>query len=65
MRPCQQGCPNHREGCHKSCPDWKAFQARQKAQRQRKKDYLSYYNEVCSTMIRQFKSLSVRRPMMG
>ena len=65
MLPCQQNCPHYREGCHKSCSAWSAFQAQQKAQRQRKKDYLSYYNDLCFTMARQFNALAVRRPTMG
>lgn len=57
MLPCQTSCPNHREGCHKDCPSWKEFQRRQQIQRQQKKDYLKFYNDLCSTVARQFSAL--------
>lgn len=53
MLPCQTGCPGHREGCHKDCARWKEFQAQQQLQRQKKKDYLKFYNDLCSTVARQ------------
>ena len=37
MLPCQTGCPSYREGCHKTCPQWRLFQEKQRAQRQAKK----------------------------
>ena len=48
-------------GCHKDCPRWAAYQAKQNVQRQKKKDYLNYYNELCATVTRQFSALCVRR----
>ena len=53
MLPCQTGCPGHREGCHKDCARWKEFQAQQQLQRKKKKDYLKFYNDLCSTVARQ------------
>lgn len=53
MLPCQTGCPGHREGCHKDCARWKEFQIQQQLQRQKKKDYLKFYNDLCSTVARQ------------
>lgn len=58
MLPCQQTCSRHTPGCHKTCPEWKALQQRQSLQRQRKKAYLEYYNELCGTRNRQFSILS-------
>lgn len=52
MLPCQANCPDHAPGCHKSCPHWAAYQEKQNVQRQKKKDYLNYYNELCATMTR-------------
>ena len=49
MLPCQANCPDHAPGCHKSCPHWAAYQEKQNVQRQKKKDYLNYYNELCAT----------------
>ena len=42
MLPCQTGCAR-----------WKEFQAQQQLQRQKKKDYLKFYNDLCSTVARQ------------
>lgn len=53
MLPCQTNCPGHREGCHKDCARWKEFQIQQQLQRQKKKDYLKFCNELCSTVARQ------------
>ena len=38
-----------------------ALQDRQRVQRQQKKAYLDYYNDLCLTMTRQFRSLSPSR----
>lgn len=59
MLPCQPGCPAYCDGCHKNCAHWREFQARQREQRQAKKRYLDYYNEVCSCMTRQLRTISV------
>ena len=37
------------------------LQDRQRVQRQQKKAYLDYYNDLCLTMTRQFRSLSPSR----
>ena len=65
MLPCQQNCPRYEDGCHKACPDWKSYQAGQEVQRRKKKAYLSYYNDLCSTVARQFNALTVRRPIIN
>lgn len=59
MLPCQPGCPSYCEGCHKACLRWQEFQTRQREQRQAKKHYLHYYNELCSCMTRQLRTISV------
>ena len=61
MLPCQDTCPSYREGCHKSCPHWKEFQARQRLERRAKKEYLAFYNQLCTAVTRQFAALSPRR----
>ena len=53
MLPCQSECPLHKEGCHKNCTRWQEFQRLQQQDRQKKKDYLRYYNELCTTVTRQ------------
>ena len=61
MLPCQGTCSNYQPGCHKCCAEWKLLQDRQRVQRQQKKAYLDYYNDLCLTMTRQFRSLSPSR----
>lgn len=63
MLPCQNSCSSFTCGCHKTCQRWKTFQEQQAAQRQVKKVYLQFYNELCSTVSRQFSSMSARRPV--
>lgn len=58
MLPCQQNCPRHAPGCHKTCSQWKEFQHQQDLQRQQKKAYLKYYNELCAVRTRQLSILS-------
>lgn len=58
MLPCQQNCPRHTPGCHKTCSEWKAFQQQQDLQRQKKKAYLKYFNELCAVRTRQLSILS-------
>ncbi|MEQ2457224.1 hypothetical protein [Flavonifractor hominis] len=60
MLPCQNGCSAYCSGCHKNCGQWREFQARQAIQRQAKKNYLRYYNELCAAVTRQFRMLSPR-----
>lgn len=54
MIPCQPTCSQYCEGCHKHCAKWKVFQAKNKRERQKKKAYLHYYNQLSSTILRQF-----------
>lgn len=58
MLPCQQSCPKHSPGCHKTCPEWRALQQHQSLQRQQKKAYLKYYTELCGVRSRQFSILA-------
>lgn len=58
MLPCQSDCPSFHDGCHKSCAYWREFQARQTVQRQAKKSYLHYYNELCFCMTKQLRTIS-------
>lgn len=53
MIPCQKTCADYCEGCHKNCARWKAFLEQSSQQRREKKRYLDYYNDLCSTIIRQ------------
>ena len=58
MLPCQQNCPRYAPGCHKTCSQRKEFQHQQDFQRQQKKSYLKYYNELCAVRTRQLRILS-------
>ena len=62
MLPCQSACPNYRNGCHKTCLRWKAFQEEQALQREAKKRYLRFHLERCAQMDRQLLSLQCRHP---
>ena len=55
--PCQKSCSTYCEGCHKNCAQWAVFQTRLRAERQAKKDYLKYYNELCGAVTRQFRAI--------
>lgn len=57
MIPCQPTCSDYREGCHKSCPRWAQFQQSKRRERQAKKEYLKYYNELCGAVTRQFRAM--------
>lgn len=57
MIPCQQTCSSYCEGCHKSCARWADFQQQKSRERQAKKDYLKYYNELCGAVARQFRAI--------
>ena len=57
MLPCGKSCSAYCEGCHKSCARWEDYQARLRAERQAKKDYLKYYNELCGAVTRQVRTL--------
>lgn len=56
MIPCQSTCGDYREGCHKSCARWRAFQARLREERLAKKAYLKYYNELCGEVTRRLRA---------
>ena len=56
MIPCRKNCADYCEGCHKNCARWKAFLEQSSQQRREKKRYLDYYNDLCSTIIRQCRS---------
>lgn len=60
MLPCQNTCSHYCEGCHKNCAQWKAYQAQQKRQREEKQAYLKHYQEIYSTVARQYSALRVR-----
>ena len=62
MLPCQSQCPSYPSGCHKSCACWKAFQERQRLQRQAKKKYLKFYGALCAQSLRQLTAGQSRRP---
>ena len=55
--PCGKSCSAYCEGCHKGCAKWGEYQTRLRAERQAKKDYLKYYNELCGAVTRQFRTL--------
>ena len=57
MVPCGKNCSAYCEGCHKECVKWGEYQTRLRAERQAKKDYLKYYNELCGAVTRQFRTL--------
>lgn len=57
MIPCQKSCSAYCEGCHKSCAEWRQFQTRLREERQAKKDYLNYYNELCGAVTRQLRAI--------
>ncbi len=54
MIPCQATCDRYCEGCHKNCAKWKLLQAKNRMDRQKKKVYLDYYNQLNSVMLHQF-----------
>ena len=58
MLPCQKNCQNYHSACHKSCVQWKQFQAQQEVSRQAKKRYLQYYNQLCAEITRQFRGMN-------
>lgn len=62
MLPCQSTCAAFHSGCHKDCPQWRAFQEEQRLQREAKKRYLQYHTTRCAQTARQLISLQARRP---
>ena len=63
MLPCQQNCPNFKSGCHKTCLSWKEFQQGQTRKRQAQKQYLKFYNELCTDRTQQLLAMQARRPI--
>ena len=61
MLPCQNQCASYHEGCHKTCAQWQLFQEKQQAQRQAKKQYLQFYNDLCAQVVRQCRAIEYRR----
>lgn len=61
MLPCQTSCPRYCPGCHKTCGEWKQYQADQQTRRAAKKAYLQYHVRRCTQITRQFQSMQVRR----
>ncbi len=57
MIPCQSTCSDYCEGCHKNCTRWADFQQQKSRERQAKKDYLKYYNELCGSISRQYRAI--------
>ncbi len=47
MLPCRSTCTCAFEGCHKTCPRWRAMQEQQHAETARKKEYLRQADEAC------------------
>lgn len=54
--PCQKPAPIIVRAVTKTCARWKAFLEQSSQQRREKKRYLDYYNDLCSTIIRQCRS---------
>lgn len=63
MLPCQTGCHEYQEGCHKGCARWRSFQERQSAQRQAKKQYLRLHDPRRTQTIHQYVSMMARAPL--
>lgn len=62
MIPCQTTCPHYCPGCHKGCLDWQVRQSALREERRKKRAYITYYNELCRTVTRQYRALSPLRP---
>lgn len=65
MIPCRDSCPDYVEGCHKTCPKWKIYQANLQEQHRQKKQWLKSQNEVCTTVLRQCLSMNSSHPYRG
>ena len=63
MLPCQNHCPHFFFFFYKNCAAWKEFQAQQAAQRQAKKQYLKFYDTLCTQIIHQYQAMQSRRPV--
>lgn len=53
MLPCRSTCTCAFEGCHKTCPRWRAMQEQQHAETARKKEYLRQADEACRAVLSQ------------
>lgn len=53
MLPCRSTCTCAFEGCHKTCPRWRAMQEQQRAETARKKEYLRQADEACRAVLSQ------------
>ena len=53
MLPCRSTCTCEFEGCHKTCPRWRAMQEQQHAETARKKEYLRQADEACRAVLSQ------------
>ena len=58
MLPCKSHCDRYCENCHKHCAVWDEMQRQNRADRQRRKAYLDYYNDLYDTIIRQCYALT-------
>ena len=63
MLPCQSQCPDFRPGCHRACPRWRQYLARQREERAAKTAYLRFYCDLCDTVTRQLRAAVPRRPL--
>ena len=61
MLPCRETCPYYHDGCHKTCQAWQQYQAQLQKQHQEQKEYLKLHNEICSTVIRQCRTITGNR----
>ena len=57
MIPCKSNCEKYFEGCHKCCAYWEKFQESNRIEREKKKAYLNYHNQICKTVISQCYSI--------
>ena len=53
MLPCRKSCTAYCEGCHKTCPRFRALQDQQHRELLQKKEYLRRANESCRTALYQ------------
>lgn len=62
MIPCHATCPRYYEGCHKTCPEWKERQQAFRSEQQAKTLWLKQQNEVCTTVLRQYRAMNPVQP---
>lgn len=56
--PCSKSCPQHTEGCHKSCLYWAAQREKIRDKSQEIRAYLKASNETTTVIIRQLRSMT-------